>query len=514
MSKIIKYLVCLIIMSMLAMQVETVLAAVENYPVTSWSADDMEIGNTTGANGLEFVQSEDITDIMVTVNNKGRHNEVGSYDQSINTGGSANMLTQYVPRAKAVKFTVTQPCNVVIYAYGASDVGNLSMKLSGENKLIDTFTVQHSVLARYQSFIDSAGTYYIYSQQGALGICEIKVGYVCGDVDVDFDVDWNDLRLAKRVFNNLISADDLMLERINVDGNSALTSNDISTIYTMTDNMGKAYFTGAKCWNANNMTAGYPEVCDGLELVYKDDDVTNHSMRIVALNKTYYGTKGDVRDYTKCIATDGAESKGIGNYAVTKAVKFNLESDAYVTMYLNTGSSKNIQHKAKIIDADGNKVSEFNINKDIGRYTVRLDGCQTYFLCSPTGTLRIYEIEVNTDVLNTTEQVSKSISVTNGNTYIYTLTMSNAAVMDSAVFTFEYNNNDVELVSVGGVEIGGLWGKNESGIIAVDIATGMLSFKTDNLANGESGIITDVELKANRNCTTTLILSMEGRDNV
>ena len=259
--------------------------ALESYTVTSWCADDMEVGSTAGINGLEFVQPTDSMATPVKVTNNGRNNDVGSYSNAIKTGGSANTIRNYVPQKRAIKFTVTQPCDINIYAYSASSGTSIDMRLSRAGKLVDTFQLMHSKLKLYKAYLDSAGTYYIYSTQGSVAICEIKVGYVEGDLDYDFDVDWNDLRLARKAMNRNDYRDEFINTKLDLNNDGTVTDIDITILESKINNREKAKFVNTIRWNANNMNIGFPETYNGLEFVGKDCNTNDKSIGVYNIDK-------------------------------------------------------------------------------------------------------------------------------------------------------------------------------------------------------------------------------------
>lgn len=511
MRKIKKYLFCLLVVFLFILQAESVFAELEaDYPVRVWSADNMEVGNVTGVDGLEFLQPTDETAAKVMVKAEGRL----PFKNAIKTGGSASLQGRYLPKTRALKFTITEPCNISIYAYGASSEGEVTLKISDGGKIVKTFATQHSVLGRYMTYLDSPGTYYIFGN-GSLGICEVTVGYIHGDADLNFDRDWNDMRLLTKVSLGQLYLNEMASRNADIDKDSVITANDMALLQSYINSDGvsvreKAKLVDHAVWNANDMAVGNPETYKGLEFVYVDGNISNNTIGVINRESSYVSPNGEVKNYTKCIQTDGDSGNGYGNYPVSRAVKFNLNAEAYVTLYVSTGSSKPTQHKVAIMDADRNKVAEFNIDKNIGCYTTKLSGNETYFVYSDTGKLRIYEIDVNADMLKDIPQISKSINVTAGQNYIYTLTVNNAAIVDNALFSFKYNSSDVEPVSFGEVKIADLKHSNESGLIDVQTSDGKVIFKTKNLTNGESGILTEVELKAKRNCNTTITLSVQG----
>jgi hypothetical protein len=350
---------------------------------------------------------------------------------------------------------------------------------------------------------------------GSIGVCEIKTGYVEGDQDCDFDVDWNDRRLLRKAVYESYSNDYMNNLKLDINNDDIVTEEDLSDLDKIIDSLSdkerdRAQFVSNVCWKADDMPLGYPETYNGLEFVYKDCDTTNKSIGVISSNKSYYGTKGEVRNYNKCISTDGEMSRANGEYVTTKVVKFNLSTSSTINLYISSGSSQDVQHKARIVDADGNIVKEINIKKEIERYTVELDGNQTYFLGSPTGTLKIYEIEVNEGKISNISSTEKVINVLEGQNYIYNLTVNNATAVDGVIFKFAYNSSDVELVSVGGMKISNLTNNNEIGLFDINVSDGYITFKTDNLTNGESGIVTEVELKANKDCNTKISLQVRG----
>ena len=476
----------------------------ENYPVTVWSADNMEIGNTTGINGLEFIQPTDTTAVPVKVTNDGRNAKEIKFNNTIKTGGGSSMLTETVPKTRAVKFTVTKPCNVIIYAYGASSNGTVIMKVSNSSKIIDTFATQHSVLNKYVSYLDEAGTYYIYGD-ATLGICQVSVGYVKGDVDFDFDLDWNDLRIARKHIYDNMQIDALVLKNMDIDNSGSITARDASCMASNIDEPAKAYFLDYAIWNANEMQIGYPETYQYLELVYEDNNPKNQSMCVKSTNKTFLGEDGEKKTYTKCIQTAGDSGNGIGNYPVTKAVKFNLSNSSYVTLYLSTGSSKTIQHKAQIINADGVNVAEFNIDKNISRYTVQLPQNETYFVTSNTGKLNIYEIDVLSSLNNS---CSKTINVEAGKTYTVYLTVNNGKLIGKLPVKLTYNSAAITLESIGAGSKAAIGICNDRTVIT-EIGQGYIVFKPYDWKDNEGGIMTDVVFKASSSGTTELTLSMQ-----
>ncbi len=503
MNKIIKYLMSVLTISILLLGAENVFAstALENYSVTIWSADDMEVGATVGTNGLEFLQPAESSVTKVQVTDKGRF----PYSNAIKTGGSASMLNAYVPKTRALKFTVTKPCNMVIYAYGSSD-SNVTMKISNSTKIINTFSLEHSRLNRYVLYLDSAGTYYVYGN-GSMGICEIAVGYTKGDADIDFDLDWNDIRIFRKVFFDNLAVDEIVTRNIDYNNSGFIDAGDLASMQEYMTDRNKAVFVDNATWNANDMTAEDIPIYRGLELVYKDCDSSNGSIYVKSINeKTYTGENGEFKTYTKCIQTDGDTGEGIGNYPVTKAVKFNLATDAYVTVYMSTGSSKNIQHKAQIINADGVKVEEFNINNKIGRYTTKLSGNETYFITSYTGTLRIFEINV---VSNTNNECKKTININAGATYKLYLTVDKGVMIGKLPVKLTYNASALTVQSMGGSS-GVNVGRCNDRTRIIETGTDYIIFEPYDWADGESGILTEVLIKAKTTGTTTLTLSIEG----
>lgn len=505
MGKFGRYLMCLIMMCMLIFGAESVLAAEEDYPVKVWSADDMEIGNTTGADGLEFLQPTDTTATKVQVQNGGR----APFVNAIKTGGASSMLDAYVPKTRALKFTVTKPCNIRIYAYGASSNGTVNMKVSSAEKIVDTFNTQHSTLNKYVTYLDSAGTYYIYGN-ASLGICEVAVGYAVGDADFDFDRDWNDMRILRKVVFDNLSVNEMIQRNIDVDNNGRITSNDTACMdsYMLDDDKGeynKAKFISYAQWNANDMAAGCPVTYNNLEFVYADNDIANRSIFVASCNKTYTSQNGEAKAYAKCIQTDGDTGKAVGNYPVTKAVKFNLEQEGYVTLYLSTGSSKAIQHKAQIINADGQRVAEFDIDKNIGCYVTKLSGNETYFVSSNTGTLRIYEIEIRQ---NSNKSCSKTINVEAGKTYCLYLTADKGVMTGKIPVKLTYNTAAVTAETMGAGSKIAVGNCNDRTRIT-ETGAGYIVFEPYGWKDGEGGIMTDIVFKANSTGVTTLTLSMQ-----
>lgn len=506
MVKIRKYLICLMVMFLFVLHTEAVFAALEDdYPVRIWSADNMEVGNVTGVDGLEFLQPEDETAAKVEVKAEGRL----PFKNAIKTRGSASLQGRFVPKTRALKFNVTKPCNIRIYAYGASSTEEVTLKISNSEKIVKIFATQHSQLERYEAYLETSGTYYIYGT-GALGICEITVGYIQGDVDLDFDRDWNDLRLLRKAVNEGLQLNEMEFRNADMDKNSLIDENDLEHLSSCISGdvvsvREKAKFVSTAVWNANDMAVGNPEVYNGLEFVYVDGDVSNKTIGVINRNSRYVSQSGEVRNYIKCIETNGAVGEGYSNYPVSRAVKFNLDKDAYVTVYVSTGSSKPVQHKVQIMDADGNKEAEFNIDKNISCHTVKLKGNESYFVYSSTGKIRIYEIDVRT---NSNESISKTINVEAGKNYVLYLTADKGVMLGKFPVKLTYNAAAITPVSMGAGSSVAVGNCNDRTIIK-EIGQGYVVFMPYNWSDGDSGIMTDIVFNAKTSGTTTLTLSMQ-----
>ena len=398
-----------IIVTILFCTLSNVVHAATNYPVTTWSADNMVVGNKTGYNGLEFINPNNDNSICVV--SAVRTYDEHTYSRAIKTNGYSNPIKNNIPQNKALKFTATQPCDLTIYAYGSSSDTTVGLCISRSDKLIASFSTVHSKVRKYKVFLDKADTYYIYGTGGSLSICEIKRGLALGDLDKDYDVDWNDIRLAYRYNNNKIASDDEVNYKLDVNNDLKITEADVSKIITLpiTSEKEKAVFSDYAKWNVSNMPLGNYSTYNGLELVARECNFANNSIKVISSSKSY-----DDKTFTKCITTDGYINEGLGNYPVTKAVKINMRNARYLDLYMSTGSSVNTDHIACIYDADGNKVASFDLEYDINFYNIELDNYQTYFIGSPTGTLNIYEI----DMFNNDNRIGgKNMNVVAGKTY-------------------------------------------------------------------------------------------------
>lgn len=513
----IKLMLSLILM-LLLMNV-TIFAAVESYPVISWSTDDMEVGNTTGLtinnNTLTFVnpitdeESVKVVNAIRTIGDK-------VYTKAIKTNGGTNQFVNGIPNHRALSFEVTKPCDLIVYSYGASSDYTINLCVSkkalGSNQGVEIYneTVEHSKIKRYSIYLDEPGTYYIYGRGGSISFCEIQRGCVKGDLDRDFNLDWNDIRIAKRVFNNKISNTDEyeykmnLLNTVSNNNGSNVTIDDLNEQRRLLSDaeLKKAEFVSNKAWNVSSMPLGRYETYDGLELVSKDLDLNSMSIEVYNMNRTYIGNNGETKKFTKVIATDGYLSEAMDDYCVTKAVKFNLEEDALVTLYMSTGSSENVEHRAVIYDADKNVVANFPLTTNIGKYTIELDGNQTYFVGSHTGTIRIFEIDCNA-------AVSKTIDVENGKTYSYILTGERIPNKNNCTYVIKYNNEAITLNSLGeNVSTGSSFAVGDN-IQIVSHKNGILKFKYTEDETDWTGVLTVLKFVANSSGTTTISFEME-----
>lgn len=487
-------------------------AEVPNMAVKSWCADDMAVGNTTGYNGLEFMLPVGGTaDNGIVVAGDGRmYDAEHDYDNAIKTRGAANTGVNYVPKGRAMKFTVTQPCDLVVYAYDASSSADVSLQISRAGKIVDTIPLSEKI-NRYAAYLDTAGTYYVYSIGGSMGVCEMQVGYVKGDLDFDFDVTWNDVRLMrKKVLNYGIGVSSN--HKFDIDGDGYYRIKDFGLLEELVSEPEKIKCIDAisqrpsnGTWNMKDVPTTNPITYNGLEFVYKDLNTANNTIKIANIPKTYVSPNGNEKSFTKCVTTDGKMSAGKGIYPVTKAVKFNLNASAQIVVYMCTGSSNTNQQKALIINADGEIVEEVNLSKDIGKYAFDLNGNETYFIGSPEGTLRIYEIGVRM-VLQENTKTSKTISVTANNKYNMFLTVDTAVLPDINPVKLTYNASALSIESIGGSKPA--VGICNDGTKILEVGQGYIVFMADRWNDGESGIMTDVTVKAKTSGQTTLSLEV------
>lgn len=471
-----------------------------SYPITVWSAEDMEIGNTTGVNGLDFMQPVGSLSLVQVVEG-GRTDEVRHFTKTIKTGGASSMQDKYVPKTRALKFNVTKPCDIRIYAYGGSKT-DVVMSLNRAGESVKQFNVKDSVLGLYTARISEADTYYLFSTTGTLCVCEITVGCVRGDLDVDFDADWNDVRLGMRAFNTSYFNDKEMLERLDLDGNGIFTANDMTYLLSVIEKPEEAMYISYMNWYVNDMPIGYNESYKGLVLVDKDNNRDNKSIEVKSVSKKYVGKNGAVKRFNKCISTNGGMCGAMYEYPITKAVQFNLSDDAYVTFYLSTGSSDNVEHKAVVYSADREREAEFMLSTEVDRYTVHLEGNESYFIGSPDGTLRVYEIDVRNG-LNPSN--SKTISVNAGEISNLFLTVSGGVHLDTDEVKLTYNPSVVMVESMGGSTV--KTGICADGTKITEVGSGYICFIPYSWNDGDGGIMTDITIKSKSTGSTTITLN-------
>ena len=480
-------------------------AEVPNMAVKSWCADDMAVGNTTGYNGLEFMLPVGGTaDNGIVVAGDGRmYDAEHDYDNAIKTRGAANTGVNYVPKGRAMKFTVTQPCDLVVYAYDASSSADVSLQISRAGKIVDTIPLSEKI-NRYAAYLDTAGTYYVYSIGGSMGVCEMQVGYVKGDLDFDFDVTWNDVRLIQKYFKNDPSV--VRNHKFDVNGDGLYTANDPAILIDMALADEKARFVNSADWNANDMPMGRYETYEGLEMVPKAGDITNGSISVINANGTFKEESGEIKKYTKCISLNGKGTNGFGPYPVSRALKFNLNGSRDVVIYIRCDSSVNVQHKARIVDGDGNLVKELDVDKTLRRYVVKLDGTETYFLYGLYGGLEVYEINIcDLDAPNNVSY-TKNLNVTAGQNYELNLVAVNSFYADKTTYKLTYDPNVLSLKSLGGESKITLNKLLPGGITVLSTTSNSVTFRVPDRGLYESGILTNVEFSAKNTGNTSLKL--------
>ena len=480
-------------------------AEVPNMAVKSWCADDMAVGNTTGYNGLEFMLPVGGTaDNGIVVAGDGRmYDAEHDYDNAIKTRGAANTGVNYVPKGRAMKFTVTQPCDLVVYAYDASSSADVSLQISRAGKIVDTIPLSEKI-NRYAAYLDTAGTYYVYSIGGSMGVCEMQVGYVKGDLDFDFDVTWNDVRLIQKYFKNDPSV--VRNHKFDINSDGLYTADDPAVLINMTLADAKARFVDYADWNANDMPMGSYETYEYLEMVPKAGDITNRSISVVSANGTFKEESEEIKRYTKCISLNGKGTNGFGPYPVSRALKFNLNGSRDVVIYMRCDSSVNVQHKARIVDGDGNLVKELDVDKTLRRYVVKLDGTETYFLYGVYGGLEVYEINIcDLDAPNNVSY-TKNLNVTAGQNYELNLVAVNSFYADKTTYKLTYDPNVLSLKSLGGESKITLNKLLPGGITVLSTTSNSVTFRVPDRGLYESGILTNVEFSAKNTGNTSLKL--------
>lgn len=495
-----------IMMVFLMLMAVNTYAEVPNMEVKSWCADDMAVGNTTGYNGLEFMLPVGGTaDNGITITDQGRmYNADHDYENAIKTNGAVNMGANYVPKGRAMKFTVTQPCDFVAYAYGASRTADVCLQISRAGKIVDTIPLNHAAIDKYATYLDAAGTYYVYSTGGSMAVCEMQVGYVKGDLDFDFDVTWNDVRLIKKKFNYDPSV--VRNHKFDVNSDGLYTANDVAILIDMTLADEKARFVNSADWNANDMPMGRYETYEGLEMVPKAGDITNGSVNVISANGTFKEESGEIKKYTKCISLNGKGTNEFGPYPVSRALKFNLSDSRDVVIYMRCDSSVNVQHKARIVDGDGELVKELDVDKTLRRYVVKLDGNETYFLYGVYGGLEVYEINIcDMDAPNNV-YYTKNLGVTAGQSYELNLVAVNSFYADKTTYKLTYDPNVLSLKSLGGESKITLNKLLPSGITVLSTTSNSVTFSVPDRGLYESGILTNVEFSAKKTGNTSIKL--------
>ena len=479
----------------------------EAYQPIVWCADDMTVGNKSGNyNGLNFINPDNDSSIAVVNATRTYKNRV--YDKAIRTYGYSNPFNGYIPLNKAVSFAITKPCDVVIYAYGTSSDSNVGMRISNSNGIVASFQTVHSVIREFKTFLPTAGTYYIYSTNGSLSICEIKRGLVLGDLDQDFDLDWNDRRLALRYTNGILIPNDEQNYKIDVNNDGLTNINDTDLMLNLMDSTEKpkAYFYNSNTWNVSNMPSGAYQTYDGIEMVARDLNNSNNSVKVVAQNGTYtddYGTK----TFSKCIKTDGYKNGANNNYPITKAIKINVGDAEFMDIYAKTGSSDPSIQRLSIYDADGVLVQNFEIDTYIDKYSFRVEKWQTYFISSTTGAIKVFEIDLNE---NSNINLTDLMYVVSGNTYKIYLSGFKLRDPNENYVQFIYDPDVITINSIGGkipTE-----GKCPDGTEILDFSSGYIDFIPYILEDGECGLLTEVTFTANQTGNTTLSLRSERRN--
>ena len=497
-------------MMLLLLEAVNVYAEIPNMTVKSWCADDLNIGNTSGYSDLEFMLPVGGTannGIMVT-NEGRRYDAEHDYDSAIKTRGAVNTGLNCVPRGRAMKFTVSQPCDIVVYAYGASSSSNVSLQISREGKIVETFPLVHSRINKYIAYLDVAGTYYVYSTGGSMGVCEMQVGYIKGDLDIDFEVTWNDMRLLRK---NIVENDSSFIvnHKFDVNQDGIYSASDLSELLMIAINSGTEdymNFVSYTNWNANEMSLGCYEIYNGLELVPKEGDIANGSVNVISLNKSYVEPSGEVRNYTKCISLNGKMADGFGPYPVSRAIKFNLAEAKEVVIYMRCDSSVKTQHKAQIINGDGDIVKELDVDGNVKRYVVKLDGNETYFLGGVYGKLEVFEIDINNCTAESDVSFTKSLSVTANQSCELNLVAVNSFYQDRTIYKFTYDPNMLSLKSIGNESEIVLNKLLPNGIMILSTEPGSITFSVPGRKSFESGILTNVEFTAQKTGNTSVKL--------
>lgn len=150
-------------------------------------------------------------------------------------------------------------------------------------------------------------------------------------------------------------------------------------------------------------------------------------------------------------------------------------------------------------------MGDVNLSRNIDKYVFTLEGNETYFIGSPTGTLRIYEIDIKS-VRQDNTGASKTIDVIANNTYDMFLTVNTAVLPDIKPVKLTYNTNALLIESIGGSNPA--IGTCTDGTKILEIGQGYIVFMADRWNDGESGIMTEITVRAKTSGQTTLSLEV------
>ena len=469
-----------------------------------WNADDMPLGTLTNYNGLQGIHPSSGSGANVEV--AGRSHDDMSFRNAIKTKGGANVGGNYVPTAKALKFSVSQPCYMTFYAYGSStDITNHQVNVSRSGHLVGTFTLAHSTLTKHQTYLDTAGTYYLYSPPGSIGVCYIQVNRISGDIDGNGKINTDDLTMMRKILYNSEGYASYVLDDADVNNDGNINEADYNALVSIVQNAG-AYvptYYDNKIWNVTEM------INDSSGAITARTDIGG--LYIIPgygnIEPVTYRSESDKRYgdlvLNKYIDTNGYSELKNG-IPEQRAMMISTKSPCYVSILLRSGNtSAGTNHNICIKRKDGEEQSINILNSvqqstsTLQRADFYLDEPDNYYIYCTSGSIKVFYIEL-IKAPDNKSTVSYPLVIPGQESELL-LTGSNINPSSDSTYVLKYDTGYIVPVSLGMYDA-----SNSNGYTDIEYSDdveikwykpGEIVFKVDKDYEGWTGAITKFTFK-------------------
>lgn len=357
--------------------------------IKQWIADDMPLGEIESYDTLTMLPGGS----KMKVQSRQRiYDDNLSFSRCINTGGAATVSmvqgSMYVPKQRAIKFSVEKKCVLRIYANSMSSNENQTVSVSRKDELIYQGNVIDKVTLT-NVFLPEGDTYYIYSQEGSLGVFMLQLEEcVDGDINIDGVFDDDDILLLIKIINGDTQATAMLNNIADINADGVIDNNDracLENLYVSAYGENPHIYS-EKIWNISDMPIGAFNGCDGIYTVKENQ------LEVAYSNKSFADLS-----FTRCIKTNGG-AEALGNYLPNeRALKIDIGAPCKMTLYTMSGSSTAADPYMVVSSEEGGLISKTSLSKSEVRKTeVVLSKADIYYIYSQSdsGSMNIYRIEL------------------------------------------------------------------------------------------------------------------------